>query len=263
MLECVVNISEGRRPDVIDAIAAAAGSDLLDVHTDPHHNRSVLTLLGEDAPRAVAEAAFEQLDLRDHDGVHPRIGVVDVVPFVPLADATLPDAVAARDRFAAWAAEVHGVPCFLYGSERTLPEVRRGAFSALAPDVGPARPHPTAGAIAVGAREVLVAYNVVLLDPDLDLAKRIAAELRSEAVRALGLPVGRDVQVSMNLVAPERAGPAVVTDAIAARAAVASCELVGLLPSSVLKAVPRERWASLDIGEDRTIEARVARRQAP
>src|SRR4030095_15241653 len=96
-LECVLNVSEGARPAVVAAIAAAAGRDLLDVHRDRHHNRSVLTLLGEDAPRAVAREAVERLDLRRHRGVHPRIGVVDVVPFVPLAGATLADAVAARD----------------------------------------------------------------------------------------------------------------------------------------------------------------------
>ncbi|MBX3313202.1 MAG: glutamate formiminotransferase [Actinobacteria bacterium] len=263
MLECVVNISEGRDLATVSAIGAAAGADLLDTHTDPHHNRTVLTLVGEAAARAVAGEAFARLDLRDHVGVHPRIGVVDVVPFVPLAGSTMADAVDARDRFSTWAAETHGVPCFRYGTERTLPEVRRGAFVDLAPDTGPPAPHPTAGAIAVGARDVLVAYNAVLAEPDLALARRVAAEIRSPQVRALGLPVGDDVQVSMNLVAPERVGPAAVIDAIAQRAEVARCELVGLLPASVLQVVPEHRWAELDLGADRTIEARLARRQAP
>ena len=175
MLECVVNISEGRDRSVIDAIARSAGDALLDVHTDADHHRSVLTLLGESAPRAVARAAVERLDIRDHRGAHPRIGVVDVVPFVALDGSTVDDALAARDAFSTWAADELAVPCFRYGPERTLPDIRRGAFTTLAPDVGPAEPHPTAGAMAVGARPVLVAYNVWLAEPDLALAKQLAA----------------------------------------------------------------------------------------
>lgn len=263
VLECVVNISEGRDRALIDAVAAAAGADLLDVHTDPHHHRSVLTLVGEATPRAVATAAVERIDLRDHDGVHPRIGAVDVVPFVALAGSTAEDALAARDRFADWAAAELAVPCFRYGPERTLPEIRREAFAGLAPDTGPAEPHPSAGAIAVGARPLLVAYNVWLRDPDLALARRIAGEVRSPQVRTLGLAVGDRVQVSMNLVEPTEVGPATVTDAVAALAPIAGCELVGLVPEAVLRAVPEPRWAELDLGADRTIEARLARRQAP
>ncbi|MDP1820229.1 MAG: hypothetical protein Q8K58_10130, partial [Acidimicrobiales bacterium] len=146
MLECVINISEGRDEAIVGLIAGAAGDDLLDVHSDPHHHRAVLTLVGEAAPRAVTTTAIELLDLRSHDGVHPRLGVVDVVPFIALAGSSRADALAARDRFAAWLAATHVVPCFLYGPERTLPEVRRGAFEALAPDVGPPAPHPRAGA---------------------------------------------------------------------------------------------------------------------
>lgn len=277
MLECVVNISEGRDLDLVEEISSAAGADLLDVHVDGDHHRCVLTLVGTDAPRAVARAAVARLDLRQHRGVHPRIGVVDVVPFVPLEGATAAEAVAARDAFASWAADELGVPCFLYGplgtaragrdgswsswsSERTLPAVRREAFAPLAPDVGPPTPHPSAGAMAVGARPVLVAYNVWLAADDLDLARRIAAELRSPEVRALGLPVGDRVQVSMNLIAPGRVGPADVVDLIAARTPVAGTELVGLLPRSVLAAIPPERWAELDLAEDRTIEARCSPR---
>lgn len=258
MLECVVNISEGRDRRVIEAIAAAAGPALLDVHTDPHHHRSVLTLVGEAAPRAVAAAAVARIDLRDHVGVHPRIGAVDVVPFVPLGDSDLADAVAARDRFCAWAASELALPCFTYGPERSLPEVRRRAWVDLQPDAGPLAPHPSAGAVAVGARPVLVAYNVWLAEPDLAAARRIAAEVRGPAVRALGLAVGDRVQVSMNLVEPDRVGPAAATAAVAARAAVAGCELVGLVPRSVLEAVPPARWTELDLTEDRTIEARLA-----
>ena len=123
MLECVVNVSEGRREDRLGVLAAAAGADLLDVHRDGDHHRAVLTLVGTEAPRRVAAAAVAELDLRAHDGVHPRLGVVDVVPFVPLEPATMADAVAARDAFAAWAGGELGVPCFLYGEERSLPRI--------------------------------------------------------------------------------------------------------------------------------------------
>ena len=162
----------GQRPDTILEIAACAGRALLDVHSDPWHHRSVLTLGGDDveaAARAVAAAAVDLLDLSDHEGAHPRLGVVDVVPFVPLprlgggrrrgADDDLGEALAARDRFARYAADELGVPCFFYGPERSLPEVRRRAFVTEAPDAGPAVPHPSAGAMCVGARPPLVAYN--------------------------------------------------------------------------------------------------------
>lgn len=257
MLECVVNVSEGRRSAVVQAIAGAAGDALLDVHVDGHHHRSVLTLVGEEAPRTVTRAAVEHLDLRSHEGVHPRIGVVDVVPFVPLGDAGLDDAVAARDRFAAWIADELGVPAFLYGPERTLPDVRRGAFRGLAPDRGPSEPHPTAGAVAVGARPLLVAWNVYLAEPDLVRARAIAAAVRGPHLRTLGLQVGDEVQVSMNLIAPDRLGPAQAWDAVAAHAPLAKAELVGLVPRSVLDATPPERWAQLDLAADRTIESRL------
>lgn len=261
MLECVMNISEGSDPELIAAIAAPARAReaLLDLHTDRHHNRSVLTLVGEEAPRAVARAAIGALDLRHHHGVHPRIGVVDVVPFVPLGEATMADAVVARDRFLTWLADELGVPGFAFGPERTLPEVRRRAFVDLAPDAGPPRPHPTAGATAVGARPVLVAWNVWLAEPDLALARRIAGEIRGPAVRALGLPVGDRVQVSMNLVEPDVVGPAEAWDMVAARAAVAAAELVGLAPRSVIERTDARRWRDLDLGPDKAIEARLDR----
>lgn len=252
----MVNISEGRDAAVIDAVATAAGSELLDVHTDPHHHRTVLTLLGEDAPRAVTRAAVGAIDLGTHQGVHPRIGAVDVVPFVALDGSTLADAVAARDRFCAWAADELALPCFAYGPERTLPEIRRRAFVDLDPAVGPSSPHPTAGAVAVGARPLLVAYNVWLAEPDLALARAVAKQIRSPQLRTLGLAVGERVQVSMNLVDPLTVGPATATDAVAALAPVAGCELVGLIPESTLRAIPSSRWAELDLADDRTIEAR-------
>jgi glutamate formiminotransferase / 5-formyltetrahydrofolate cyclo-ligase len=243
---------------VVTAIASSAVGSLLDLHSDAHHNRSVLTLVGEEAPRAVTRAAVAALDLRRHQGVHPRLGVVDVVPFVPLAGSTLVDAVAARDEFLDWIADELGVPGFAYGPERTLPEVRRLAFAELAPERGPARPHPTAGATAVGARPVLVAWNVWLADPDLGLARRIAREIRGPQMRALGLPVGTRVQVSMNLLEPDVLGPAEAWDQVAGRAAVAGAELVGLVPRSVLERIDPMRWADLDLAEERTIESRLA-----
>ena len=143
---------------------------------------------------------------------------------------------AARDSFASWAGAELGLPCFLYGPERTLPEVRRGAFSVLSPDAGPSDPHPTAGACAVGARRPLVAYNLWLESAGLDVARAIARSLRGPAVRALGLPVGDSVQVSMNLVDPLVVGPADVYDQVAAIARIARAELVGLVPRAVLDA---------------------------
>jgi len=274
MLECVVNLSEGRDPVLVDALGAAAGTALLDLHRDADHHRCVLTLAGprvEDAVRSLARLAVARIDLRDHGGVHPRFGALDVVPFVPLdatgaalpASAPLDEALAARDRFAAWAADELDVPCFLYGPERSLPEVRRRAFADLAPDTGPPAPHPSAGACAVGARHALVAYNVWLETADLEEVRGIAAAVRAPAVRALGLAVDGRCQVSCNLVDPDTVGPAALFDAVAALAghagvAASGAELVGLVPRRVLEAVDPARWAELDLGAERTIEARLA-----
>jgi glutamate formiminotransferase / 5-formyltetrahydrofolate cyclo-ligase len=263
VLECVVNVSEGRDPAVLDALADAAGGALLDVHADAHHHRSVFTLAGADAVlepavRRLAAEAVGRLDLRRHQGAHPRIGVVDVVPFVPLEGSTIEAAVEARDRFAAWAAADLGVPCFLYGPEVALPEVRGSAFRSGPPDTGPAEPHPTAGAMAVGARHVLVAYNLWLA-PGVPVAeaRRIAAGLRQPAVRALGLDLGGRAQVSCNLLDAATVGPAAIYDAVACEAAVERAELVGLAPAAVVDAVPAPRWAELDLEPGRTIEARL------
>jgi glutamate formiminotransferase len=263
VLECVMNVSEGARADVVNAIAAGAGGALLDVHSDAHHNRSVLTLAGPDvesAAQAVTRAAVERLDLRMHVGVHPRIGVVDVVPFVPLTGSEMADAVTARDRFAAWVGDELGVPCFLYGDERSLPEIRRGAFTTIPPATGPRMAHPTAGAVAVGARPLLVAYNVWLAaSSGVDVARAIAAAIRGPAVRALGLDVGGRAQVSCNLIDPAAVGPGALVDAVASRAEVAGTELVGLVPASVLADEPPARWRELDLDASRTIEARLER----
>jgi glutamate formiminotransferase len=255
VLECVINISEGRRLDVVAAVGAAAGGHLLDVHTDADHHRSVLTLAGPDVEEAafavVAEAAA-RIDLRHHEGVHPRLGAADVVPFVPLHGASMADAVAARDRLAARIERELGVPCVTYGPERTLPDVRRHAAEEV-------EAHPTAGICCVGARPLLVAYNLWLAPPaTLDDARRIAAEIRSPTLRTLGLQVGDEVQVSCNLIEPSTTGPDAAFDAVAARAAVARAELVGLVPASVLEAIPPVRWPQLDLSTSRTIEARLS-----
>jgi glutamate formiminotransferase / 5-formyltetrahydrofolate cyclo-ligase len=266
VLECVVNVSEGRDASAIAAIAAAAATDLLDVHTDPHHHRSVLTLVGEDAPRRVATEALARLDLSAHDGVHPRLGVVDVVPFVPLDGSTSEDAEQARDRFAGWLARAHGVPAFLFGTGRSLPDIRREAFRSLRPDTGPATPHPTAGAVCVGFRGELVAYNVWLTGATLAQARAIAAEIRRPQLRALGLSVGDSTQVSMNLVAPRSLGPDAAYDLVAARvpapATIERAELVGLMPAQVLEAIEPVRWLELDLSPERTIDARLAARDS-
>jgi glutamate formiminotransferase len=274
VLECVVNVSEGRDRAVVGLLVAAAADALLDVHSDAEHHRSVLTLAGPDVERttrAVARVAVEHVDLRRHVGVHPRLGAIDVVPFVALgADGVaLPEvglgpALEARRDFAEWAAATLALPCFFYGPERTLPEVRRSAFAGLSPDCGPPAPHPSAGACAVGARGVLVAYNVWLATPDAGVARAIAAAVRQPAVRTLGLAVGGNTQVSCNLVDPLRVGPGQVYDAVdrlatEAGTTVVRAELVGLAPAAVVEAEPARRRADLDLDAERTLEARLER----
>ena len=211
---------------------------------------------------AFATAVVRRIDLRHHQGAHPRFGALDVVPWVALSDwplqpAPIDLAVERRDEFARWAGTALDLPCFLYGPERSLPEVRRTAWSSSWPDQGPRTPHPTAGAAAVGARPPLVAYNLWLAAADLARARAIAAGLRGPSVRALGLAAGDRVQVSCNLIDPQRVGPAAVFDAVASQAAIDRAELVGLLPAAVLDATPSHRWSELDLARSRTIEARL------
>jgi glutamate formiminotransferase / 5-formyltetrahydrofolate cyclo-ligase len=278
IFECVVNVSEGRDDAVLAALADAASDALLDAHRDPHHNRAVLTLAGSaaevaSAARALATVTVARLDLRAHDGAHPRLGVLDVVPFVPYepgepAPTELHPAMALRDDFARWLGDELGVPAFLYGpmvdgGERSLPEVRRVAFRSAAeggvpPDFGPDAADPRTGAAAVGARRPLVAYNVWVTP--LSVARAVAPLLRRPGVRALGLGLGSRAQVSCNLVEPDRVGPAAVYDEVVAlveRAGgvVEGAELVGLLPGPVLHAVPRSRWVALGLSEEATIES--------
>jgi glutamate formiminotransferase len=282
--ECVVNISEGRDRAVVAAVAGAGGDLVLDVHVDADHHRSVLTLAGpltdvEAAARLVAAAAVERIDLRAHRGVHPRLGAVDVVPFVPLrADEGTTTAwesvVRARNAFAQWAGDRLGVPCFLYGPERSLPDVRREAFTTLAPNAGPGAPHPTAGATAVGARDVLIAYNVWIAagpgtpSPEavVGVARDLAARMRRPGLRTLGLAVGDGAQVSCNVVEPDRVSLTEVYDAVARGAEAHGCEvqrgeLVGLVPDAALTAVPEGRWAELGLRAEDAIGFRLGARR--
>ena len=274
MLECVVNVSEGRDAALLDDLSARCGAPLLDRHADERHNRAVFTLGGpgdavEHAVRALAEAVVLRLDLSQHAGVHPRFGALDVVPFVDLGQPTSAGAAAmrARDHFAAWAGEALSLPCFLYGPMPdgtivSLPDVRRTAFTGRSPDTGPMLPHPTAGATAVGARGVMLAYNVWVSGLDLAGGRRIAASLRRREVRALAFDLGTSIQISCNLIEPLRVGPAALYDEVAASlegsgARVTEAEVVGLAPHAVVGAVPKNRWAQLGLSAEATIEARL------
>lgn len=269
MFECVINVADGRDLDALDDLARRAGASFRDLHSDPVHHRSVFTLVA-DAPalardvRALITGAYEHFDLRRHEGVHPRFGVVDVVPFVAYHDDAT-TALALRNDTATWLVETFDVPVFFYVGQptlglRTLPEVRRGAFRDFSPDRGPDEPTPSKGAVALGVRDVLVAWNVWLRGVPLAETKLVAAALRSAAVRTLGLELGDATQVSCNLTAPYDVGPGAVYDAIVAHvgsAHVERAELVGLLPEAVLRHEPPERWAQLDLSLERTIEARA------
>jgi len=273
-------VSEGRDARALDAFAAACGPSLLDVHVDADHHRSVFTLAGpgsldaEDAARRLACAVADHVDITEHRGVHPRIGALDVVPFVALGDSDRADAVRAAHAFAMWAASELMVPVFLYGDaafdRRALPDVRRDAFTVRAPDDGPPSPHPRLGAVAVGARPVLVAVNCDLDRDDVALARSIARAVRERdgglpGVRALGLLLASRgaVQVSMNLVDLDATGlqeacRRVQALAEAAGAAVARVELVGLLPAAELARCDADFRAWSGIGTEQTIEARLA-----
>lgn len=276
-IECVVNISEGRDARALADLAATLAPLLRDLHRDPDHHRSVFTLAGPadevvDAAKALATVTVERFDLTAHQGAHPRLGLLDVVPFVPYLPGHPPRTdlsavVPLRNEFARWLGETLGVPSFLYGPlpgglTRTLPDIRRHAFGELEPEFGPPQPHPTAGASAIGARPVLVAYNVWVTSPA--LARRVAPQVRSSKVRALGLEVGARAQVSCNLIDPAAFGPDQLYDAVTRQVAtlggaVEGAELVGLVPESVLAAIPQARWPELGLSAGVTVESRLAR----
>jgi glutamate formiminotransferase / 5-formyltetrahydrofolate cyclo-ligase len=270
VIECVINVSEGRDLDLLDDLHLLAGESLRDLHADGHHNRSVFTLINDATAlvrdvRSLLAGAFDVLDLRTHEGVHPRFGVVDVVPFVALDPESPARALALRDDTARWLSDEFQVPVFLYGQIgeqiRTLPEVRRHAFDDLAPDFGPASASPVLGAVAVGARPVLIAWNIWLSGVSRDETRALAKAVRRHEVRALAFRAGEHTQVSCNLIDPLVVGPAAVYDAVAQRlpegGEIDRCELVGLVPRAVLDAVERGRWEQLGLSANQTIESRL------
>jgi glutamate formiminotransferase / formiminotetrahydrofolate cyclodeaminase len=271
LFECVPNFSEGRDPAKVERIAAAAravpGVTVLDVERDAAHHRSVISLVGEGEPLleavlAMMRVATASIDLTQHHGEHPRMGATDVVPFVPLGSATMADAVRLAERLGDRVANELGIPVYLYAGAARRPEradlakVREGQFEGIretigtdparAPDFGPARVHPTAGAVAIGARPVLIAYNVYLTTPDVAIAKKVAKAVRARdgglpEVKALGfdIPERHQAQVSMNLtdyrVTPvHRAFDAVRKEAERLGAGVDESEIVGLVPEDAL-----------------------------
>ena len=261
-------------------MAAAAGPALLDTHQDPDHNRTVFTLAGpadlvEESARALARATLARLDLRRHTGVHPRLGVLDVVPFVPYEPGrAAPCGPHGRRRGARplrplagpgdWACRASSTGPFPAAGPGPSPT--SGAWpsgrprTGLRPDAGPAQADPRHGAVAVGARPVLVAYNVWV--SSVEVARQVAPLVRGPEVRALGLAVGARAQVSCNLIDPDRFGPARLYDEVAALvaergAAVEGGELVGLIPEVVLAAVPAGRRAELGLSETATVESRL------
>ena len=270
IIECVPNISEGRRAEVIsdiaDAIRGVAGVRLLDVQSDAAHNRSVLTLAGDAFPLKQAvltlfDRAVAAIDLRRHSGEHPRLGAVDVVPFVPIEGATMESCVALAKDVAAEVAARFGVPVFLYEeaastpARRNLEDIRRGEFEGLTaklqqsewkPDFGSPQPHISAGATVIGARMPLIAYNINLSTNRLDVAKKIAAGIRMSSggyryVKAMGIALEDRgiVQVSMNLTNYEKTPIFRVFETVKREAArygvsVLESEIVGLVPSAAL-----------------------------
>ena len=272
LIECVPNFSEGARSEVVEAIVAKVRQEsparVLDLQSDASHNRSVLTLAGDPdsltrAVMALVGACLGAIDLRTHRGEHPRMGAVDVVPFIPLEGATIADCVALARRVGEAIATAHGIPVFLYEDASTAPhrkgleDIRRGQFEGLAaklkdpqwtPDFGPTEPHPSFGAVVVGARMPLIAYNVNLNTDDVEIAKKIAKGIRHSTggyrfVKAMGLIVeigGRKVaQVSMNMTDFTKTPLFRVTETIRNEAArygvsISGSEIVGLVPAQAL-----------------------------
>jgi len=272
VIECVPNVSEGRRTEIVAAMAeklrSVDGIRLLDYSSDASHNRSVFTFAGdaagvERAVLALVERAVADIDLRAHRGEHPRMGAVDVVPFVPIEGVTMADCVALARKVGAEIARRFNVPVYLYEeasnnpARKNLEDIRRGEFEGLAakmasegwaPDFGAASPHPSAGATVVGARMPLIAYNINLATDRLDVAKKVAAAIRHSSggyrfVKAMGIRLEERgiVQVSMNLTNYEKTPIFRVFETVKREAArygvqVLESEIVGLVPSAALNA---------------------------
>ncbi len=293
IVECVPNISEGRDSGVIAAVTGAlppgGAARLIDLSSDPDHNRSVLTIAGPpDAVRVAVEAlvavAVDRIDLRRHQGRHPRMGAVDVIPFIPVRDVTMDDCVLLARQVGAAIAGRHALPVYLYEAAATAPhrrnlaEIRRGEFEGFpekirdprwSPDFGPDRVHPSAGCTAVGARPFLIAFNVDLKTPDLEIAKAIARVVRESSgglpcVKALGLFLadrGR-AQVSMNLTdyrttSIPRAFEAVRDEAARRGVEVADSEIVGLVPEEALRQVSAQALRIGGLDRSRILERRI------
>lgn len=293
LVECIPNFSEGRRQDVIDKVAGAVravqGVRLLDVAPNPDHNRTVLTFVGP--PDEVAQAAFaataqavQLVNMEEQKGEHPRIGAMDVVPFVPLTGMTMDEAVALASKLGKRIAEELKVPVYLYSAaaatpaRKRLPDVRQGQYEGLKesitlperkPDYGEARMHPTAGATAVGARPPLIAFNVNLGTTNLSIAKNIAKGLRESSgglmnVQAMGVDLAAQgmVQVSMNLLdytrTPiHRAYELVRVEAQRHGVPVVGSEIVGLVPLDALIGAADFYLRLTDFNRNQVLEARL------
>jgi glutamate formiminotransferase len=293
VIECVPNVSEGRRPDVVaamaDAIRTIPDVRLLDHSSDASHNRSVFTLAGtavavEQAVIALVERAVADVDLRTHRGEHPRMGAVDVIPFIPIAGVTMAECVALARRVGATIADRFQVPVYLYEEasgnplRKNLEDIRRGEFEGLAakmasegwaPDFGPAAPHPSAGATVVGARMPLIAYNINLATDRLDVAKKIAAAIRHSSggyrfVKAMGITLEDRgiVQVSMNLTNHEKTPIFRVFETVKREAerygvAVLESEIVGLVPAAALNAAAEFYLQMAGFKPDQVLETKL------
>jgi glutamate formiminotransferase len=290
LLECALNVSEGRRRGVVEGLAAAAqDARLLEVLSDPDHNRTVLIFVG--TPEQVATAAFNvsaqavrSIDMNLHEGEHPRMGAVDVVPFVPLGHATMDDAIDTARLVGRRLGSELDLPVFLYEEAATRPErrnladVRQGEFEGLAaklarpewaPDFGPTHPHPTAGATAVGARIFLVAFNVNLGTPEVRIAKAIARAVRAKTgglqnVKALGVMLEERglAQVSMNVVDPFRTPLYRVLEAVRLEAErfgvrVLGTEILGPIPLTLILETFRFYMQLEGFADDQALEARL------
>jgi glutamate formiminotransferase len=299
LIECVPNFSEGRRPEVVEEIVRAVRAiddvTLLDYSRDETHNRSVVTFAGSAEPvvRAATAAvgrALELIDMEQQTGAHPRIGAVDVIPFVPLGATRMEECVDLARRFGEQIARTFELPVYLYGEaalrpeRRRLAEVRKGQYEGLKadigtdperdPDYGPKRLHPRGGAVAVGARKPLIAFNVNLASDDIGIARQIAEAIRESsgglpAVQAMAVLLEnpgepRYAQVSMNLVDWERTGIGRVVDEIRHLARksgvdIDHCELIGLAPAGALLEVAAETLGLRNFSPDQALELRLAR----
>jgi glutamate formiminotransferase len=291
LLDCALNFSEGRRADVIKAVVAAAeGVRVLDVSSDKDHNRTVVTFVGSPSAAAAAAVhitakAVELIDMNEHHGAHPRSGAVDVIPFVPLGEASMEEAIAVARQVGQRLGEDLGIPVYLYEAAATRPErrnladVRQGEYEGLPqkladpawkPDFGPSHPHPTAGATAVGARIYLLAYNVNLGTPDVAIAKEIARAVRAKTgglqnLKALGVMLHQrnQAQVTMNVVDPFHTPIYRVLELVRLEAArygvpVVGTEIIGLVPLTVLLEAARYYLQLEEFRDDQVLETRLS-----